>query len=117
MVVGRYIYDANSFESPLATEELILNEDGTFVQRYSPVTGHTEIYHGRWVLLESENRIHFTSLGTWNADHDHIGSPYDPARPRSYDLPLSMYGDAVHIELDTDLGTSFKQLAPDVNSK
>ena len=33
MVIGHYVYDCNSPFSKCDTEELTLNEDGTFVQR------------------------------------------------------------------------------------
>jgi hypothetical protein len=117
MVIGHYVYDCNSF-SKCDTEELTLNEDGTFVQRYSPPGGQPhETYRGRWVLGESQNQIHFTSLRTWKGNRDRLGLPFDPASPPSYDLSVSMYGDTVHIDLDIDLATSFKHDNPGFSSK
>ena len=69
------------------------------------------------MLHESDNRIHFTSLRTWKGNRDRLGLPFDPATPHSYDLSVSMYGNAVHIELNTDLATSFKQDNPGYSSK
>jgi hypothetical protein len=118
MVVGHYVYDGNGTDSQRPTEELILNKDGTFVQRYTPPAGQpAETYSGRWTLHESEKRIHFTSLRTWTGDRDLLGLPVNPTTPPSYDLPLSMYGNAVHIELNIDLGTSFKQASLDPEAK
>jgi hypothetical protein len=118
MVIGHYVYDCHSAFSKCDTEELTLNGDGTFVQRYSPPGGQpSETNTGRWTLYESENRIHFTNLRTWEGNRDRLGLPVDPASPRSYDLPVSMYGNTVHIELDLDLGTSFEQDIPRSRSR
>jgi hypothetical protein len=110
MVVGHYVFDCNTAFSDCDREELTLNNDGTFVQRYWPPGGQPpETYIGQWNLKEQEKQIHFTSLRTWRGDRDLLGLPVDPAYPRSYDLPVSMYGNTVHIELNIDLATSFKQ--------
>ena len=109
VVVGHYFYDGRNTDILHGAEELTLNEDGTFVQQYYPPNGGTvRSFNARWTYNESEKRVHFTDLHTWE-DRDLLGFPAKPNTPTSYDFPVAIYGDAVHIELYFDLATSFKK--------
>src|SRR5580704_7366942 len=65
-VFGHYVYDGRNTDLLRGTEELILNEDGTFSQLYiAPGDGVAQTHHGRWTYDEKAGRLHFSSLRSW----------------------------------------------------
>jgi hypothetical protein len=109
MLVGHYIHYGMGTDILHGSEELTLNEDGTLIQQYYPPRGGPVQTSGaRWTYYEREKRTHLTNLRTWE-ERDLLGFPAKPNTPTSYDLPVAIYGDAVHIELVIDLATSFKK--------
>ena len=61
MVIGHYVFDGRNTRLLRGIEELILNEDGTFIQLYTPPgAGPVQAHTGRWEFHERERWVGFS---------------------------------------------------------